>query len=102
MGEFVRVARDVEVGERSVRCVAARGVRVALFRLDGELHALDDECSHEWASLSEGTLCGDEIECPLHAGRFEIRTGRATTNVAPNDLRRFRVRVVDGEIEIEV
>jgi nitrite reductase/ring-hydroxylating ferredoxin subunit len=48
---------------------------VALINLDGEFYALSDMCTHEEASLSDGEVIGDEIECPLHGGAFEIRTG---------------------------
>ena len=55
----------VEVGEDPV----------VLINLDGEYFALNDCCTHEEASLSDGEIIGDEIECPMHGGAFEIRTG---------------------------
>ena len=48
---------------------------VVLINLDGEFFALNDTCTHQDASLSDGEIIGDEIECPLHGGAFEIRTG---------------------------
>jgi nitrite reductase/ring-hydroxylating ferredoxin subunit len=46
-----------------------------LINLDGGYYALNDMCTHEEASLSDGTIVGDEIECPMHGGAFEIRSG---------------------------
>ncbi|MEU1168634.1 bifunctional 3-phenylpropionate/cinnamic acid dioxygenase ferredoxin subunit, partial [Streptomyces sp. NPDC005921] len=42
---------------------------------DGELFAIDDTCTHQDASLADGWLEGCEVECPLHASRFDLRTG---------------------------
>jgi nitrite reductase/ring-hydroxylating ferredoxin subunit len=48
---------------------------VVLINLEGDYYALNDLCTHEDASLSDGEDVGDEIECPMHGGAFEIRTG---------------------------
>ncbi len=68
---------------------------IAIFNDDGEFYALDDTCSHEKASLSEGWIENGVIECPLHAGKFCLRDGSvlsmpATVNVACHGV------VVDG------
>jgi len=46
---------------------------------DGEVYAIDDTCTHQDASLADGWLDGCEIECPLHASKFDLRTGEAIT-----------------------
>jgi nitrite reductase/ring-hydroxylating ferredoxin subunit len=51
---------------------------LAVFRVDQTCYVIDDTCTHGSASLAEGYLQGHEIECPFHAGRFDIRTGAAT------------------------
>ena len=49
---------------------------IAVFHTDdGEVFAVDDTCTHQDASLADGWLEGCEIECPLHASRFNLRTG---------------------------
>ena len=53
-------------------------VPVAVFNADGELFAIDDTCTHQDASLSEGWLEDCMIECPLHAASFDLRTGKPT------------------------
>ena len=58
--------------------VVIAGKEIALYDLDGTLYATDDICTHAYAKLSDGWLDRREIECPLHAGRFDIKTGRAT------------------------
>jgi 3-phenylpropionate/trans-cinnamate dioxygenase ferredoxin component len=63
---------DLPEGE-STRVVAH--VPVAVFNADGELFAIDDTCTHQDASLSDGWLEGSLIECALHASSFDLRSG---------------------------
>ncbi|MBX9824970.1 MAG: non-heme iron oxygenase ferredoxin subunit [Xanthobacteraceae bacterium] len=51
---------------------------LAVFRVEQTYYVTDDTCTHGSASLAEGLLYGCEIECPYHAGRFDLRTGEAT------------------------
>jgi 3-phenylpropionate/trans-cinnamate dioxygenase ferredoxin subunit len=78
------------------------GENILLVNVDGELHAMSNICSHDYAELHEGELEGGEVICPLHLARFDVRTGAALSPPAYEDLPVFAVRVVDGDIEVEV
>ena len=72
---------------------------VALFRDDdGSFHALDDTCSHEEASLSDGWVEDGEVECPLHSARFCLADGRAMCMPATQPVATHRVEVRDGSV----
>ncbi|MGW0573491.1 bifunctional 3-phenylpropionate/cinnamic acid dioxygenase ferredoxin subunit [Streptomyces tauricus] len=75
---------------------------IAVFNADGELYAIDDTCTHQDASLSEGWLEGCLIECPLHAASFDLRTGAPTCLPAHRAVRTHRVTVDDGVIHVHV
>ncbi|MGW0338102.1 bifunctional 3-phenylpropionate/cinnamic acid dioxygenase ferredoxin subunit [Streptomyces sp. NPDC003011] len=76
---------------------------VAVFRTDdGELYAIDDTCTHQDASLSEGWLEGCLVECPLHAASFDLRTGRPTCLPARRAVRTHRVTVDDGVVHVHL
>lgn len=102
MGEYVKVATTSEVGEDSAVCVVAGGKNIALFNLAGTFYAIADECSHEDGPLSEGEIDGDEIECPWHLARFNIKTGKALCEPACGDVATYPIRVVGDDIEIEL
>ncbi len=72
-------------------------VPVAVFNADGELYAVDDTCTHQDASLSQGWLEGCLVECPLHAASFDLRTGEPTGPPAKRPVRTYRV-VVDAGV----
>jgi 3-phenylpropionate/trans-cinnamate dioxygenase ferredoxin component len=89
---------DLPVGE-SVRLPG--DVAIAVFNADGEFYAIDDTCSHQDASLSEGWLEGCFVECPLHAALFDLRTGVPTCLPAKKAVRTYPVVVQDGVIYVD-
>ena len=97
-----RVARVSEVTPGSVRRVVVDRIEIALVNLGGEFFAVDDVCTHAYASLSEGALIGGELECPLHGGCFDARTGAAKGGIVTEDLRRFAVRVEGDDVLISL
>jgi nitrite reductase/ring-hydroxylating ferredoxin subunit len=75
---------------------------VCLVNFEGKFYALNDCCTHEDASLSDGEIIGDEIECPLHGGAFEIRSGKPAAFPVVVPAKMYLVRVVEDVIEIGV
>jgi nitrite reductase/ring-hydroxylating ferredoxin subunit len=73
---------------------------VVLINLDGEFYALDDCCTHEDASLADGTIFGDELECPMHGGAFEIKTGMPAAMPVVVPAKTYAVRVVGDDVQI--
>ena len=86
-----------------IRCVVAGRRRVALVRVGAELFAVDDECTHDYESLSDGGwVKAGAIQCPAHGACFDLRTGASLTPQAESDLATYPVCVVDDEVEITV
>jgi nitrite reductase/ring-hydroxylating ferredoxin subunit len=67
------------VGFDGVRVEIADHPPLAVFKVGPSYYVTDDTCTHGAASLADGYLHGCEIECPYHSGRFDVRTGAATT-----------------------
>jgi 3-phenylpropionate/trans-cinnamate dioxygenase ferredoxin subunit len=75
---------------------------IAVFHTeDGEVFAIDDTCSHQDASLADGWVEGCEVECPLHASRFDLRTGAVDAPPAKRPVRTHAVFVEDGMIRVQ-
>src|SRR5271170_6853968 len=100
--EWVTVAQLADVGEGEVLGVEIGDKSIALYNLDSEIYATDNICTHAFALLSDGWLDGDCIECPLHSGRFEIKTGKGLGAPIPCDLKTFPVRVVGDEVQVQL
>lgn len=71
---------------------------VALYNVDGEFYATSNICTHAIAMLTEGYLEGDVIECPLHGGCFNVKTGEATHFPCEDPLQTYDVEVNDGAV----
>jgi len=102
MPHFVRVAQRAEIPESGGKCVEIEGKRIAIFRVGDGFHAIDDECTHQGAPLSEGTVEGEEVECPWHGSRFDLRTGEATGPPADEPVSTYTVRVIGEDVEVEI
>lgn len=101
--QAVEVGNAADIAEGSVRVVTAGGTRLALCKYRGQLYAIDDVCTHDGGALGQGELIDNEIECPRHGARFDIRTGRPTCLPAVVPVRTYPVRVDDeGRIFVEV
>ena len=76
---------------------------IAVFHTDdGEVFAIDDTCTHQDASLADGWLEGCEVECPLHASKFDLRTGAVDSPPAKLPVRTHEVVVEDGVIHVRL
>lgn len=73
------VIRVDELAEGAPRLISVNGLEVAVFRRGDRLHALQNRCPHEGGALASGTLDGDEVICPLHGYRFNVKTGACST-----------------------
>jgi 3-phenylpropionate/trans-cinnamate dioxygenase ferredoxin subunit len=91
---FVCASAELLPGEMRTAFDEVTGAPILVLNLDGELYALEDQCSHEEFELSAGTFSPTDgtIECVLHGARFDIRDGRALCAPAYEPVARFPVK----------
>lgn len=92
---------DLPEGE-ALRITPVGTAPIAIFNVDGEYFAIDDTCTHQDASLSEGWVEGCAVECPLHTACFDLRTGAALGAPAKVPVRTHAVHIEDGVIRVAV
>ncbi len=97
-GDYVRVARRGDVRPGSIVRVEAGGHVIALANVDGEFFAIDDTCSHEEASLSEGGLTGEVVVCARHGARFNVKSGRVLSLPAVRSVATYAVKVEGDDV----
>ena len=98
MSEWVDVAPVKDFAPGTVRTVQTEGTPIAVFNLNGRYYAIEDLCSHEAETLSDGEVAGEEIICPRHGARFCLRTGEALTPPAYEPVRVYELKVEDGHL----
>ena len=87
-----------DVPAHDVVGILVAGRDIALYNADGEIFATENICTHGHARLCEGFLDGHEIECPLHQGKFDVRTGQPTCAPVTEGIRSYPVRIEGGRV----
>ncbi len=98
---FTAVVAAADFPEDGKFAADVNGWQVLIVRLDDGFHAVNDRCSHAASPLSAGRIRRGSIMCPLHGARFDIASG-ACIGGPYVPLRRFDVRVEDGQVEVAV
>lgn len=93
-------ASDVGPGELKYVEIGPDFKQIVLVNFEGDFYALSDICTHEEASLSDGEVIGDELECPLHGGAVEIKTGLPAAFPIVVPATTYRTRVIGDEVQI--
>jgi 3-phenylpropionate/trans-cinnamate dioxygenase ferredoxin subunit len=99
---FVKAGKVSEVPPGRVKVVEIGDEDVALCNVSGEILAVANVCTHDQGPLGEGYLLGDEIECPRHGARFNVRTGAVKTLPAIIPIPTFEVRIEGDDILVDV
>jgi len=99
---FRRVARIEDIPDGRGLRVRVDGVDIGLFRVDGEIHALENACPHAGDPLSEGSLDGSILTCASHGWRFDVRTGFRPRDPDGFPIPLFAVRTRAGDVEVDL
>lgn len=98
VGGFVEVARLGDVPPGGLHRVEVGGHLVCLANVEGVIYAVDDDCPHIGGALSEGTLAGCVLTCPVHLARFDVRDGHVLRGPAREPVPTYAVRVEGDRI----
>lgn len=98
--QWIAIAATTELAPGGMIGTRAAGYSIVVYNVGGDYYATSNVCTHEFAHLSDGWLDGPVIECPLHGGQFDVRTGKGRGPPITCDLRTFPVRVVGDRVEV--
>jgi nitrite reductase/ring-hydroxylating ferredoxin subunit/uncharacterized membrane protein len=98
--EWTPVLPEAELADRTVQRVEVDGRGVLLYREAGEIHALEDTCTHAGCSLSGGEVESGVVTCPCHGSRFCLADGSVVRSPATHPQPRLMVRIHNGTIEV--
>lgn len=99
---WIDVASVDDLPDEDVVGIDAGGKSIALYQVEGEVYATDNICTHGNARLCDGFLEGHEIECPLHQGKFDIRSGKAMCAPLTEDVKTYPVKIEGSRVFIAV
>jgi 3-phenylpropionate/trans-cinnamate dioxygenase ferredoxin subunit len=90
---------ELAPGER--RSVFVDDLPALVIRIQDQFFVVEDVCSHDGQPLTDGKLGDDSIECPRHAARFDLKSGKALSMPATEPIRVFRTEVRDGAVFVD-
>ena len=101
--DFISVTSADDLPLGTCKPFVIDGMQVIVAHLADGYHALENRCSHADSPLTTSKIYrGDQVACPIHGARFDLKTGAAKSPPAFTSLETFPVRVTDGWIEVAV
>jgi naphthalene 1,2-dioxygenase system ferredoxin subunit len=100
--QWFDAAAEADVPRDDVIGVCVQGREIALYGVDGAVFATDNVCTHGQARLCDGFLEGHEIECPLHQGKFDVRTGQPLCDPVTEAIRSYAVKIESGRVYLAI
>jgi nitrite reductase/ring-hydroxylating ferredoxin subunit len=102
MSDWRKVSTVDAVDEDEGLGVVVDDLQIGIFLIDGVHYACENVCPHGAAFLSDGFQEDGEIECPLHQGRFDIKTGQPTSPPVDCPIRTYPVKVEGEDVFVDV
>ena len=103
MANWTDVCNASDIAAEDVLRFDKDGRTFALYRSpDDKYYATDGLCTHEKVHLAGGLVMGSIIECPMHNGRFDYRTGEARGAPVCVNLATYPVKVEAGRLFIDL
>jgi 3-phenylpropionate/trans-cinnamate dioxygenase ferredoxin subunit len=75
MGTFVEAGNASEFKDGTMKEVEIQGKKILLARIKDKYYATTGRCTHFGGKLSQGTLEGTVVTCPLHGSQFDLTDG---------------------------
>ena len=100
--EWIDAAGVDDVPADDVVGLVVSGLDIAFYKVEGAIYVTDNFCTHGHARMCDGFLEGHEIECPLHQGRFDVRTGAATCAPVTEAIRSYPVKIEAGRVFVSL
>lgn len=102
MSDFIKVANKSDIPAGEMRSFIVDHAPVVICNVNNEYFALADECSHDSAPISDGTLEGGSIVCPRHGATFDSHTGNVTGPPAVVGIDKYELKIEGEDILVMV
>ena len=100
--DWFKTIETAQVLEQGAVATEIEGLRIALWAIDDEVYATGNICTHAFAYLTDGHIENGCIECPLHQGLFDIRSGKALSAPVTKDIATYAVKQEDEFVWVDV
>ena len=106
---FMKAAVAADVPEGKTFGADVGGTPVLLARVDGQVYAASDRCTHRGGTLSKGSFADGVVTCPRHGSRFDVRTGECLSGPkilmfkgTADDIQTYPVMTEGDDVMVDV
>ena len=99
---WIFVCNESEIEMNDLKRFDYKDKTFCIYKLKGGIYATDGLCTHEEFHLEGGLVMHEEIECPMHQGIFDIKSGKAVSEPACVDLKIYKIKVEENKIYIKL
>lgn len=97
------VEKAENFSEGTMKNVTLGGKEILIAKVEGNYFAINNVCSHAGAELHEGTLSRNEVTCPWHGAKWDIKTGGLIWFPQKlNSQENYTVLVEDQNVYVEI
>lgn len=96
-----KVATKDEIPDGEMKIVELEDQEIVVANVGGKFVAFQNECTHRQGPLGEGIIEGNVVECPWHAGQFNVETGEVVSSPPDSPIKMFPVQVEGDDISID-
>jgi len=102
MPDFVAIAKTTDLPDPGKQIFELDEHIVVLFHVGGQFYCLEDLCTHDGGTLADGELCDDEIACPRHGAKFDIKSGKAISMPATEPTISHEVKIEGDSVLVRL
>ena len=102
MADWIHACACDEIDEEDLIRWDQEGQTYAIYNAEDGFYCTDGMCTHKATHLEQGLLTGHVIECPLHQGRFDIRSGKVVSPPPYKELNTYPVKTENGQLYVQV
>lgn len=106
---FVKVAETADIPPGKMKMVKIGELEVLVANVNGSFFAIPNYCTHANGELSQGTLEGDVVTCPLHGSQFDVTNGKSLRGpkigllrLKTRDEPSFKVKVEGKDVLVDI
>ena len=100
--EFIRVCEEKDIKDGELKEIEIEGRLIALAKYDGVIYAVDNICTHDGGTLSQGAVVKGMVQCPRHGARFDLKTGQVIRMPAVIPIGTYEVKIENGEVLLAI
>lgn len=99
---YYRVCGVDDLKNGQMKLFELAGYEYLVVRLDDKFYGIDNFCTHEGGTLSEGHLEGKSVVCPLHNGKFYVETGEVASPPPEYPLETYPIKVEGKDVMLDI